>query len=215
VVHALLVLRQQHALRRGRVAPDDALEVHTTPRAAWLAALVPLALVGVIAVGSGGTAFLTANRYSSSGDDMTSGRKDTWAQVIREFRADSVAEKLFGDAKNARGTVTRENTGATAADRPKLTTDNSAVGALRRGGILGVGAFLLGLGLLLWHAIRGVLLPGRRRRTPPAWFTLSAVGALASIPFADWLLGGTGGTLWVYLLAAEAALLLTPSTDPS
>jgi hypothetical protein len=209
-VHALLVLRQQHALRRGRPLPDDGMEVYRSPRAAWLGALVPVVLVGVITLGSGGIAFLQANRYASDNDDMTSGRKDTWIQVFREFRADTVAEKLFGDAKNARGTVTREDTGANVKDRPKLTTDNSAVGALRRGGILGELAFLLGLALLIWHAVRGVPLPGGGRRAPPAWFTLSAVGALASIPFADWLLGGTGGTLWVYLLAAEAALLFTP-----
>jgi hypothetical protein len=73
---------------------------------------------------------------------------------------------------------------------------------LRRGGVLGAIAFLLGLVLLLWHGIRGFA--GRR---PPAWFTVSTVGALASIPFADWLLGGTGGTLAVFLLAGEAALL--------
>jgi O-antigen ligase len=205
-VHALLVWRQQRALRRGRPAVDDGLEVYPTPRAAWLGALVPVVMVAVITLGSGGVAFLSANRYDSSSDDVTSGRKDTWVQVFREFRADGVAEKLFGDAKNARATVTRIETGASAADRPKLTTDNSAVGALRRGGILGAAAFLLGLGLLLWHAIR---------RAPPAWFTLSAVGALASIPFADWLLGGTGGTLWVYLLAGEAALLFTAKDQPA
>jgi hypothetical protein len=203
-VHALLVLRQRLALRRTGQAPDDGLEVYRTARSAWIAALLPLVVVAVIGVGSGGTAFVKANRYSSAGDDsdVTSGRKATWSQVFTEFKADSVAEKLFGDAKNARATVTRVETGGSAKDRPKLTTDNSAVGALRRGGILGVLAYLLGLGLLLWHGIRGVA--GRR---PPAWFTLATVGALASIPFADWLLGGTGGTLWVFLLAGEAALL--------
>jgi hypothetical protein len=198
VVHALLVLRQQVAPRRGREAPDDGLEVYPTLRAAAVAAVIPFVLVAVITIGSGGVAFLSANRYSSAGDDndVTSGRSTTWSAVFKEFKTDTFAEKLFGDAKYARGIVRRPGSDV------KLTTDNAAVGALRRGGVLGAIAFLLGLVLLLWHGIRGFA--GRR---PPAWFTVSTVGALASIPFADWLLGGTGGTLAVFLLAGEAALL--------
>ncbi|HKT02917.1 MAG TPA: O-antigen ligase family protein [Rugosimonospora sp.] len=200
-VHALLLLRQQWVLRRGGTPSDDGLERYPDVRAAVAAALLPLLAVAVIAIGSGGTAFLTANRYSSSGDDqdITSGRTATWSAVFKEFKADSLPEKLLGDAKYARAIVTRPGSSV------KLTTDNSAVGALRRGGVLGELAYLFGLGLLLWHGIRGVA--GRR---PPAWLTLATVGSLASIPFADWLLGGTGGTLWIYLLAGEAALLFTP-----
>jgi O-antigen ligase/polysaccharide polymerase Wzy-like membrane protein len=204
VLHALLVWRRRE---------------YPTPRARWLAALLPIVLVGVIIVASGGWAFLTAKRYGEEAD-VTSGRTATWAQVWREFTADDVAQKLFGDAKFARAYVIRTDTAVDPKDRPKLTTDNSVVGALRRGGILGELAFLFGLGLLLLHATRGVG-RGAARRAPPEWFTLAAVGSVATIPTADWLLGGTGGTLWVYLLAGEAFLLLSsassgaPAPEPS
>jgi O-antigen ligase len=172
---------------------------YPTRRIAVAAVLLPILIVGVVGVGSGGAGFLFKSRYASGG--VTSGRLDTWKQVGREWQADGVAEKLFGDAKSVRGYVTRESTGATAADRPELTTDNAAVGALRRGGILGVAAFLLGLVLLIWHALR---------RNAPPWFTMAAVGSLVTIVASDWLLGNTGGTLWIFLLAGEAYLLLRP-----
>jgi hypothetical protein len=35
---------------------------------------------------------------------------------------------------------------------------------------------------------------------------------VVSIPTADWLLGGTGGTLWILLLAGESFLLSGGST---
>lgn len=170
---------------------------YASRRAAVGAVLLPILVVAVVGIGSGGTSFLFASRYSSGG--VTSGRADTWTQVGRDFKADGIAEKLFGDTKSVRGYVTRDSTGATAADRPQLTTDNAAVGALRRGGILGVAAFLLGLVLMVWHALR---------RGSPPWFTMAAVGSLVTIVASDWLLGNTGGTLWIFLLAAEAYLLL-------
>jgi hypothetical protein len=170
-------------------------------------ALVPIGLVIVITLASGGWAFLTSKRYGEAAD-VTSGRTATWAEVWREFKADDAVQKALGDARYARGYVIRPDTAVNPKDRPKLTTDNAFVGALRRGGILGVLAFLLGLALLLWHAVRGVALPGGGgRRAPPAWFTIAAVGSVVTIPTADWLLGGTGGTMWIYLLAGEAFLL--------
>jgi hypothetical protein len=173
----------------------------------------------VIVLASGGWDFLTSKRYGEA-SDLTSGRTATWAQVWREFKADDVPQQLFGDAKNARAYVVRTDSALIPGiDRPKLTTDNALVGSLRRGGILGVLAFLLGLALLCWHAIRGVRLPGGAgRRAPPAWFTIAALGSLVTIPTADWLLGGTGGTLWVYLLAGEAFLVLgsaSPGSTPA
>jgi hypothetical protein len=175
-----------------------------------LEAVVPIVLVGVIVLASGGWDFLTSKRYGEA-SDLTSGRTATWAQVWREFRADDVPQQLFGDAKNARAYVVRtDSTLIPGIARPKLTTDNAFVGALRRGGILGVLAFLLGLALLCWHAVRGV----GGRRAPP-WFTIAVLGSVVTIPTADWLLGGTGGTLWVYLLAGEASLLFGAASDGS
>jgi hypothetical protein len=189
VLHAVLVLA-----RRVR---------YPGRRAALAAVLLPLLVVTVVGVGSGGASFLVKSRYASGG--VTSGRADTWRQVFTDFRHDGVAEKAFGDAHSVRGYVTRVDTGATEAERPQLTTDNAAVGALRRGGVAGVVAFLFGLVLLIRHALR---------RTSPPWFTMAAVGSLVTIVASDWLLGNTGGTLWIFLLAGEASLLL-PRPEPA
>jgi hypothetical protein len=127
-----------------------------------------------------------------------------------------VIEKIFGDTATARAVVHRADDGTKPGAKPvDLTTDNAAVGALRRGGVLGELAFLLGLGLMLWHAVRGPRIAGTgRRRSPPAWFTVTAVGSLPTIATADWLLGTTGGTLWILLVAGEAWLLFgRPGTD--
>ncbi|GIH21617.1 hypothetical protein [Rugosimonospora africana] len=203
VVHALLIWYG----RRGSASPDEyGRRSFPTARAAWGAALLPIVLAVLIAVGSGGTGFLGAQRYNDGTDDVTSGRRATWVQVWKDFTTDNTAQKIFGDTSNARATVHRPSSGG-APPVGGLTTDNAAVGALRRGGILGVIAFLFGLGLMLWHAIRGVRLPGRGRYRPSAWFTMAAVGSVPTIVSADWLLGGTGGTLWIYLLAGEAYLL--------
>jgi hypothetical protein len=120
-----------------------------------------------------------------------------------------VVEKLLGDTATTRAVVHRAHDGTRPGEKPvDLTTDNAAVGALRRGGVLGELAFLLGLGLMLWHAWRGPRITGTSgRRSPPAWFTVTAVGSVPTIATADWLLGTTGGTLWILLVAGEAWLL--------
>ncbi len=198
-VHALLVWRQRRLAAKGR-APDDGMPSHATRGRAVAAALVPLALVGLLFLGQGGVASLTQSRYQTAsetdeaGVDVTSGRTEIWKRVWSDFRGDSVAEKVFGNSDHARGAVVR------APSRPgveptKNTTDNAAVGALRRGGVLGVLAFLVGLGLLLYHALR---------RGAPAWLTIAAVAALPTIVASDWLLGGAGATLWLVLAAGEA-----------
>jgi hypothetical protein len=174
VVHAYLLWR-----RRGAGLP--------TYRRVWLAAAAPFAVLALVLVLSRGSGFLFQSRYG--GNDVTSGRVDTWKQVGREWADGNVAQKLFGDTATSRAVVDRNGL--------KLTTDNAAVGALRRGGVLGELAFLFGLGLLLWRAWRG-----------PAWLAVAAFGSVATIPTADWLLGGTGGTLWILLVAGEAWLVL-------
>jgi hypothetical protein len=194
-------------------------------RRRWLAIAVPAGLLALVLVLSGGSGFLFRSRFG--GEDATSGRLDTWKQVVRDLRADGPAEQLFGDAKTSRAVVVRAG-----SDRP-LNTDNAAVGALRRGGVLGLLAFLFGLGLLLWHVLRAL-----RRRAPPAaggppdrelpdrelpggvlpvraWFVVAAIAAVPTIATEDWLLGGTNGVIWLVLLAGEAALLWVPVAAPT
>ncbi|SHN36525.1 O-antigen ligase family protein [Cryptosporangium aurantiacum] len=211
-VHLLVVARKQWWARRGAVVPDDGLPHYPSVRRAVLAAVLPFVLVGMVFIGMGGVSSLFQSRYQDPGTtpatenetaDITSGRVDTWKQVIDEFEADAIVAKLFGNNSDPRGAVVREDTGV-VGERPELTTDNSAIGALRRAGILGCIAFLFGLGLLLWRALR---------RGVPAWFTIAVVASLATIPWADWLLGGVGGTFWIFLLAAEAWIVLGPAAQ--
>jgi len=170
-------------------------------RRRWLAAATPFAVLALVLVLSGGQGFLFRDRFG--GSDVTSGRVDTWKQVATDWQHAGWAEKLFGDARTARAVVTRTNDGrAPDAERRKLNTDNAAVGAFRRGGVLGALAFLLGLALLAWHAVF--------RRPGAAWFTIAALGALPTIATEDWLLGGTNGVLWMLLLAGEAWVRFAP-----
>jgi hypothetical protein len=190
-VHAYLLWR-----RRGADLPSY--------RRVWLAAATPFAVAALVLLLSevGGQSFVFQARYG--GGDPTSGRTATWRQVGRDWVAGGVVQKLFGDTKTSRAVVVR------TAAKLQLTTDNAAVGALRRGGVFGELAFLLGLGLLLWHAWRGRRTgtgPDAPRRAPPAWFTVAAVGSVPTIATADWLLGGTGGTLWILLVAGETWLV--------
>lgn len=174
-----------------------------TYRRPWLAIATPFAVLAMVLVLSGGQGFLFKSRFG--GADATSGRIDTWKQVITDWRHAGWAEKLFGDARTSRAVVTRANDGEPpGAPRRKLNTDNAAFGALRRGGVLGELAFLFGLALLLWHAIRA-----RPDRAPPAtWFTIAALAAVPTIATEDWLLGGTNGVLWILLLAGEAYVVV-------
>jgi glycosyltransferase involved in cell wall biosynthesis len=138
--------------------------------------------------------YLTQERYAEGG--VTSGRLDTWRVVWSEWRRAPLAEQIFGDATTTRAVVRRASSG----NDIQLTTDNAAVGAFRHAGVAGLLAFLLGLGLLLRHALR---------RDVPAWFLVAVLASLPPVATSDALLGGTGGTIWVLLLAAEARLLST------
>jgi hypothetical protein len=161
----------------------------------WTAALVPFVVLALVLVLSGGRGFLFRDRFGNG--DATSGRMDTWRQVATDWRHAGWAEKTFGDARTSRAVVIRADDGAApGAPRLKLNTDNAAVGALRRGGVFGAAAFLLGVVLLLRHALA-------RRRTA-AWFTIAALAVLPTIATEDWLLGGTNGAIWILLLAGEA-----------
>lgn len=196
VAHAALLWWR----RRREVA---GLPRYGTRRRTAVAAVVPLLLAGLVVGGwalpstptedgAAGRPEVTEGRYRDGG--VTSGRLDTWGQVFTEWRGDGVAEKLFGDASTTRAVVIRASSG----EDVQLTTDNAAVGALRRGGVFGALGFLIGLGLLLWHAYR---------RDAPAWFIVAVLASLPPIMTSDALLGGTGGTVWVLLLAGEASLV--------
>ena len=208
IVHVLALVRRTWRERRGATV-DDGLPAYSTRSRLVAAAVLPFILVGAVFIGMGGFSSLFQSRYhntvtapASDQDtlDLTSGRFDTWNQVFREFGHDAIVAKLFGNNSDPRGAVVRASTGP-VGDRPELTTDNSAVGALRRAGILGCVAFVFGLGLMIWRALR---------RDAPAWFTIAVISSIATIPWADWLLGGVGGTYWIFLVAAEAWIVLRP-----
>ena len=195
VVHAALFLLR-------RLAPSRTPAGLPRYRRAWVAVAAPFAVVALVLVLSGGRGFLTQSRFG--GDDMSSGRLDTWRQVYTDWKAGGPAEKLFGDPRTSRAVVVRSG-----SDR-QLNTDNAAVGAFRRGGALGLIAFVFGLLLFLWHALRPVL------RAPPrdgpgrmgsAWFVVAALAVVPTIATEDWLLGGTNGGIWLVLMAGEAVVL--------
>jgi len=208
VVHAVLLWR-----RLGADRPDDSRR--------WVAAATPFVALALVLVSAHGTQFLTQERYGSSAG-VTSGRLDTWKQVLTDWRDASIAEKAFGDASTVRSTVHREESGSDI----KLTVDNAAFGALRHGGVFGVLAFLVGLGLLLWNVWRRLGL-GRRSaaddgssprepgQSAPAWYVLAVLSALPTIATTEWLLGGTGGTLWILLVAGEAGLFAGAAVAPA
>jgi hypothetical protein len=205
VVHAVVLLR-------GRLHPD-------TPayRRVWLAALLPFLVIGLALGASGGQKFLTGSRFHDNGSDVTSGRLDTWSQVGRDWLHAGVVDKLLGDTRTSRAVVTRDSDPVNPdGTRPKLNTDNSAVGALRRGGVLGAAAFLFGLLLLLANLGLRRLWAGRGAGArAPAWLLVAALGALPTIATEDWWLGGTNGAIWMLLLAGEAYLLWAAAASPA
>ncbi|MBO0869234.1 MAG: O-antigen ligase family protein, partial [Micromonosporaceae bacterium] len=200
-VHAVLLWRGRHT---------DL----PTYRRRWVAALAPFAVVVLVLVLLGGRQFLFQSRLSNN-YDPTSGRLATWSQVWTDWRQAPVAEKLFGDARTSRAVVHRSNDGN--GGRTELNTDDAFVGSFRRGGVLGALAFLVGLALLLWHAVlrRWGALFGRAgpgatpgAGLPAAWFTVAALAAVPTIVTEDWMLGGTNGVLWILVLAGEAVVVL-------
>ncbi|WP_345638931.1 O-antigen ligase family protein [Rugosimonospora acidiphila] len=203
LIHALMVWRWRRA----------DLPTYKRP---WVAVLTPLVMLGIVLAISGGSGFIVKTRFAthntstttttappSTASNVTSGRTDTWKQVLKDWEHASVAEKIFGDAKTSRAVVTRANDPGV-----ELNTDNAAVGAFRRGGVLGILAFVFGVLLVVWHA----LIRRPAKPLPPAWFTIAAVALVPSIALEDWLLGGTNGGIWIILLAGEASLLWSPAT---
>jgi len=210
IAHALLLWWSRR--RRATVPATSSwpidLPEYGSPTRAAVAAMVPLLVCGAVLAawtGPAGTSArpgVTQARYSEGG--VTSGRWDTWRQVIVEWRRAGGVEKLFGDATTTRAVVKRTGSGESV----QLTTDNAVIGALRRGGALGVVGFVVGLGLLVRRAYR---------RDTPAWFVVAVVASVPPVMTSDALLGGTGGTVWVLLLAGEARLTVgrrVPALSP-
>jgi hypothetical protein len=197
LAHAALVLWRRHT---------DLDGAGRLGRSAWIAVATPFAVLLIVITLGGGSKFLLRDRFDD-GAGVTSGRTDTWRQVWVDWKHAGWAEKAFGDARTSRAVVTRLDDGNPAeGPRRQLNTDNAAVGAFRRGGVLGAGSFVLGLGLLLWHA-------ARRRRDgsmPAAWLTIGALAIVPTIATEDWLIGGTNGAIWLLLVAGEARTILAP-----
>jgi O-antigen ligase len=174
-------------------------------RSGWLSVATPFVVLAIVVTLGGGYQFLLRDRFGDQGD-VSSGRTDTWRQVWVDWKHSGWAEKAFGDARTSRAVVERVNDGnPPEGPRRQLNTDNAAVGAFRRGGVFGALSFLVGLALLLWHAVR------RRPdgSLPPAWYTVAALAVVPTIATEDWLIGGTNGAIWLLLAAGEALTLLT------
>ncbi|MEV6928125.1 hypothetical protein AB0M46_27000 [Dactylosporangium sp. NPDC051485] len=171
----------------------------------WTALATPFVVIAIVMTVGGGYQWVLKDRFADNPGDVTSGRTATWRQVWVDWKDAGWAEKTFGNAKSSRAVVHRVDDGnPVEGPRRDLNTDNAAVGAFRRGGVLGAGAFMLGLALLLWHAVR------RRPdgAMPAAWFTVGALAVVPTIATEDWLIGGTNGAIWLLLAAGEVRTLL-------
>jgi hypothetical protein len=171
----------------------------------WPSLATPFVVLAIVVTLGHGYQFLLRDRFADDQGDVTSGRTDTWRQVWVDWKHAGWAEKTFGSSQTSRAVVERLDDGnPVEGPRRQLNTDNAAVGAFRRGGVLGAATFLLGLGLLLWRALRrrpdGTL--------PAAWFTIGALAVVPTIATEDWLIGGTNGAIWLLLAAGEARTLL-------
>jgi hypothetical protein len=209
----VLVIWREPAVRRRLT-----LLVTAAPyRRLLVKAAAPMALTLVVLVAAGGSGFVLKDRYADQNVEAeegseeipgfakaSSGRTGLWGLIGREWRDDTVIEKVAGNADNPRGYILRyrlpEGYTGTPPDwyveQPKLTADNAPVGALRRAGVLGVAVLLVGLGLVLWRATR---------RGAPPWFTITTFAMLASILTEDEVLNTAPA--WAILVAGEIMML--------
>ncbi|MET7420476.1 hypothetical protein [Dactylosporangium sp. NPDC005555] len=229
--HAAVVLLRRWTARSGRDAVDGSDDLDRPGRSGLVAVAMPFVVLAAVFTIGGGSTFLFRDRFTDGGNDVTSGRTDTWRQVWVDWEHAGWAEKTFGDARTSRAVVHRDDDGAPKeGPRRDLNTDNAAVGAFRRGGVLGAVGFLIGVALLLWHALRAlwqsVVLRRPDVRHPAVWFTVAAAAAVPTIMTEDWVIGGTNGAIWLVLLAGEvrskqhagsAAIVpgQSPSTEPA
>lgn len=196
---------------------DQSIVSSAVLRALALAVIPLLLTISVVGV-SGGRSFLLQNRYgpaSTSSTDpaavdgdlsaqggmkgLTSGRTDIWKLIFTQWRSEPLVEKVAGNDDNSRGYILRYGPTVSTKVQPKLTADNAPIGALQRGGVLGVLAFVFGGLLLIYNCWR---------RRAPLWMWVSLFGCAATIMTEDDTLGGSGSTTWALLLLGEATLFL-------
>jgi len=210
---AVLLLWRTEEVRRRPLAALSTPASRTVVAQALLPLVLLVAVVGI----SGGSDFLLKNRYAAdqattttteegeeaeeeqsrvSAASVSSGRTAIWSLVVREWRSDSLPEKVFGTADNSRGYLLRYPDTPAYSWQPKLTADNAPLGALRRGGVLGVLVFLVGAALVLWRAFR---------RDAPLWVPVATLAMFGSILTEDEVLGTTPA--WIILFAAEVLVL--------
>ncbi|MFD0557447.1 O-antigen ligase-like membrane protein [Stackebrandtia endophytica] len=173
-------------------------------RAVTLAiAVLPLLLTGATFAVSGGVDLMLKDRYenpeASGGgfiNRLLSGRVDIWEDILTDYASGSATEWLLGDTANARGVYYS----ITDPEHPefdtqaKHTADNALVGALYRGGVVGLVGYLVGLFLLLWHCAR---------RDAPLWVWLTVAALLVTGVTEDEI--AQTAPAWLMLAAAEIA----------
>ncbi len=187
-------------------APRDPAQRGTAARA-WARALIPLAATLLVFVAAGGSDMLFKDRYhndrdrravsADAGRDMNaalSGRIEIWGMILADFGRDSTAEKVFGNADYPRGEILRHRDPSHQRyhTQPELSADNVLVGALRRGGAVGLTIIIIG-GL--------VVLRRATRNGAPMWVTVVTLAAGASLISEDELVGTT--PLWMLVFAGE------------
>jgi hypothetical protein len=205
-VVVLLVLAVRH---RRQITAWFGREASGRRRAvAWVVASILVAVVAGAAV-VGSRDFLLEKRYGTLTDgsgkpdflaSVTSGRTNTWGEITDRWRADSTVEQLAGNTDNVRGYVVL----ASWRGAPKLNPDNAYVAQLRRAGILGIIALAVGLVILF-----------RRVRSSPLWWPALLVGVTVSALASDQLLGGTGTTAWLLMVAGEVSVWQRAQTSMS
>jgi hypothetical protein len=156
--------------------------------------VAPLLAAGAFALAS--SFFL---RERAAGVGVLSGRDVIWGVALADYQAAPALEKLLGTSEGGIGA---------GVERPRqwtptgsaLTTDNFFAALLRRSGAAGLAIGSVGLLLAAGGVVRGL------RSGQPA--TALLVAALATIPVADWLFGGS-----LFMWVALAGALLTGSGD--
>jgi len=183
-----------------------------TPRARRVLAqaLLPLVVTFLVFGAAGGTEMLFKQRYAQPStapltpaqqeesrrnvNSALSGRVDVWGMIFTDFRRDTVVERTFGNTDFPRGEIHRYKDPADPryAGQAELSADNVAIGALRRGGVVGLLLILAGVGLVLWRVFR---------RGVPVWIPVLVLAGLASVISEDELVGTT--PLWTLVFAGE------------